>query len=155
MGVLMPQSLAKILVHIVFSTKNRTPWLRDEGIRKELHAYMTTVLQTMDSPALIVNGTEDHVHILCMLSRNHAIKKIVEEVKKAPSKWIKQKGDEFKDFYWQAGYGVFSVSESKADEVRRYIVNQEERHKRMTFQDEFRKICERHGVPIDERHVWD
>ena len=127
----------------------------DEGIRKDLHAYMATVLQTMDSPALIVNGVEDHVHILCLLSRNHAIKKVIEEVKTAPSKWIKQKSDEFKNFYWQAEYGVFSVSESKVDEVRQYIARQEEYHKRMTFQDEFRKICERHGVSIDERHVWD
>ena len=151
----MPQSLAKVLIHIVFSTKNRTPWLRDEGIRKELHAYMATVLQTMESPALIINGVKDHVHVLCLLSRKHAIKQIVEEVKKNSSKWIKTKGDDYKDFYWQAGYGVFSVSESNVDEVRRYIGNQEEHHKTMTFQDEFRKLCVRHGVAIDERYVWD
>jgi REP element-mobilizing transposase RayT len=151
----MPQSLAKVLIHIVFSTKNRTPWLQDEGTRKELHAYMATVLQTMESPALIINGVEDHVHILCLLSRKHAIRQIVEDVKKNSSKWIKTKGGVYKDFYWQAGYGVFSVSESKVDEARRYIGNQEEHHKTMTFQDEFRKLCVRHGVAIDERYVWD
>ena len=151
----MPQSLAKVLIHIVFCTKNRTPSLRNESYRKEVHAYMATVLQTMDSPALIINGVEDHVHILCLLSRNYSLKKVIEEVKKDPSKWIKTKGKEYKDFYWQAGYGVFSVSESKVDEVRQYIANQEEHHKKMTFQDEFRKIRERHGVPIDERYVWD
>lgn len=151
----MPQSLAKVLIHIVFSTKHRTPWLRDAQIREELYRYMATVLKTMDSPALIINGVEDHVHILCSLSRKFAIMKVIEEVKKDPSRWIKTKGDEFADFHWQGGYGAFSVSESKADEVRRYIANQETHHTRMTFQGEFRKLCQRHGVAIDERYVWD
>ena len=151
----MPQSLAKVAFHIIFSTKHRRPWLKDEAIRKELYAYMATILKSLESPAIIINGVEDHVHILCLLSRNYAIKKIVEEVKTEPSKWIKTKGSQYKDFYWQAGYGVFSVSESKIEEVREYIKNQEEHHRRMTFQEEFRRICERHEIEIDERYVWD
>ena len=151
----MPQSLAKVAFHIIFSTKHRRPWLKDEAIRKELYAYMATILKSLESPVIIINGVDDHVHILCLLSRNHAIKRIVEEVKTEPSKWIKKKGSQYGDFYWQAGYGVFSVSELKIDEVKTYIKNQEEHHRRMTFQEEFRRICARHGTDIDERDEWD
>src|SRR5262245_49545251 len=114
----MPQSLAKVVLHIVFSTKHRTPWLRHRGIRRQQYAYMASVLKDLESPALIINGFEDHVHILCLLSRNHPIKKVVEEAKTSTSKWIKTKGPTYQDFHWQAGYGVFSVSESKIPDVR-------------------------------------
>jgi len=96
----MPQTLAKVALHIIFSTKRRTPWLKDSGIRQGLCANMAGILKGCDSPAIVIGGTEDHVHILCLLSRNFAIKKIIEEVKKEPSKWIKNKGPEYKDFYW-------------------------------------------------------
>jgi putative transposase len=152
---MMPQSLAKVAIHIIFSTKRRTPWLKDAGIREALWAYMAGTLKGCESPAIVIGGAEDHVHILCLLSRNFAIKKIVEEVKKGPSKWIKGKGPEYRDFYWQSGYGVFSVSESKVPEVTQYIRNQEEHHKKMSFQDEFRAFCRRCGVIIDEGYAWD
>ncbi len=151
----MSQSLAKVILHIVFSTKNRHPWLQDEGVRKELYAYMATILKALDSPAILINGVEDHVHILCLLSRSYAIKKLLEEVKKEPSKWIKRKAPEYRDFFWQGGYGVFSVSESKLEEAKNYLLRQEEHHKTMTFQDEFRWLCRKHGIAIDERYVWD
>jgi putative transposase len=151
----MPQSLAKVVIHIVFSTKHRKPWLKDEAIRQELYAYMAKILKSLDSPAIIINGVEDHVHVLCLLSRNYAIKRILEELKTEPSKWIKKKGPQYGDFYWQGGYGVFSVSESKIQEVKTYIENQKEHHRRMTFQEEFRRMCQRHGIEIDERYVWD
>jgi putative transposase len=154
-GSVMPQSLAKVAIHIVYSTKHRTAWLKEEGIRRELYAYMATVLKAVESPAILIGGVEDHVHILCLLSRNYAIKKVVEEVKTEPSKWIKKKGAQYRDFHWQAGYGVFSVSESMIGQVKAYIEGQEEHHRRMTFQEEFRRMCARHGVEIDERYVWD
>jgi putative transposase len=151
----MPQSLAKVLLHIVFSTKNRAPMLRDSSIRTELHTYVAGVLQSIDCPAIIGGGVEDHVHILCLLSRTRTIAQLLEETKTATSKWIKSKGTAYKDFHWQNGYGVFSVSESKMDDVRRYIEKQDEHHRKMTFQDEFRELCRRHGIAIDERYAWD
>lgn len=135
----MPQSLARVALHITFSTKNRRPFLQDKAKRKELYAYMATILKSLDSPAIIINGVEDHLHVLCLLSRNYAIKTLLEELKKEPSKWLKQQGPQYR-FYWQAGYGVFSVSESNIAEVKKYIANQESRHKTMSFQDEFRQL---------------
>ena len=98
---------------------------------------------------------DDHVHALFVLSKNHPLKKIVEEVKKGSSKWAKIEGPKNADFYWQAGYAAFSVSQSNLDEVKKYIENQEEHHRRMTFQDELRALYNRHGIAFDERYVWD
>ena len=151
----MPQSLAKVLIHIVFSTKHRTPWLRDRDVRKELHRYMMGTLQSLECWPSALDGVEDHVHILCQLSRKIAIMDLVEELKTASSKWIKTQVVSYHDFHWQAGYGVFSVSESKRSDVIHYIQTQEEHHKRITYQDEYRALCERHGIEIDERYVWD
>ena len=151
----MPQSLAKVLIHMVWSTKHRTPWLKDQEVRKDLYAYMATVLRNMDSPALIINGVDDHVHVLCLLSRKFTMAQLFEAVKADSSKWIKSQGEAYHDFYWQGGYGVFSVSESNRDEVIKYIADQERHHQKMTYQEEFRKLCERHGIEIDERYVWD
>ena len=151
----MPQSLARVVVHIVFSTKNRRPWLEDKDIRNELQKYLAQTLITLECTGITVGGVADHVHILCNLSRKISMMKLLEELKTESSKFIKTKGKEYHDFYWQGGYGVFSVSESKVPEVRGYIDNQEEHHKRMTFQEEFRLLCERHGIEIDERYVWD
>ena len=117
---------------------------------------MATVLsENVDSPAILINGIEDHVHILCCLSRKFAIKNVVEKAKTETTKWIKRKSPMRRDFHWQNGYGVLSVSESKVAEVKRYIERQEMHHRRMTFQDEFREICRRHGLEPDERYVWD
>jgi REP element-mobilizing transposase RayT len=152
----MPQSLAKVLVHIVYSTKNRTPWLRDRGLRADLYAYAATILRdAVDSPALLINGVEDHVHLLCSLSRKFAIQDVVKECKTETTKWVKKQADALADFHWQAGYGIFSVSPSNIELVKSYIADQEEHHRRMTYQDEFRELCRRHGVEIDERYVWD
>ena len=152
----MSQSLAKVIVHIVYSTKNRVPWLKEPDIRSELCAYNATILKNdVDSPAIIINGVEDHIHILCLLSRKFAIMDVIKQSKTETSKWLKKKDPKFKDFHWQAGYGIFSVSESNVEELKIYIANQEEHHKRFSYQDEFREICRRHGVEIDERYVWD
>jgi putative transposase len=152
----MPQSLANVAVHFVFSTKDRKPWLRNAELRDELFAYMSTILRNnVDSPAIIVNGVEDHVHILCSLSRKFAIMKVVQEAKTETSKWLKRLSRETADFAWQGGYGAFSVSQSNIAKVRDYIQKQEEHHKRMTFQDELRELCRRHQIEIDERYIWD
>ena len=152
----MSQSLAKVLVHIVYSTKGRRPWLKDEEIRRQLYAYKATILRdNVDSPALIIGGVEDHIHALCLLSRNFAIKKVIEEAKTETTKWLKKQGPQYADFHWQSGYGIFSVSESNAEGVKRYIANQAEHHKQKLFQDEYRELCQRHGIEIDERYVWD
>jgi REP element-mobilizing transposase RayT len=150
----MSQALAKNLIHLIYSTKRRQPWLTRVH-RDRLFAYQAGVLKQWNSPAIVINGVDDHVHSLFVLSKNHALIKVVEEVKKASSKWMKADGPKNPDFFWQAGYAAFSVSQSNLDAVRRYIENQEEHHRRMTFQDELRAFCQRHEVEIDERYVWD
>ena len=151
----MPQSLARVVLHVVFSTKHRAPFLKDLEVRTRLHAYMAGVLQHIGCEPILINGVEDHVHILCNLSRTVTIAKLVEEVKTEPSKWLKQQSPACADFHWQGGYSSFSVSQSNVDAVRAYIAGQEEHHRKMSFQDELRVLCRKHGVEIDERYVWD
>jgi REP element-mobilizing transposase RayT len=152
----MPQSLAQIYIHLVFSTKNRTPWLRDVDLRDQLYAYMATILRdNVNSPALIINGVEDHLHALIRLSRRFAVMKVVQEAKTETSKWLKRQLPAGGDFAWQAGYGAFSVSASWVEEVKKYIQNQPQHHQRMSFQDEFRELCRRHGLELDEQYAWD
>jgi REP element-mobilizing transposase RayT len=150
----VPQSLVRNLIHLIWSTKNRAPLL-DRDIRPELHAYLAGICKNWDSPAISINSVEDHVHALVCLSKNHALCKLVEEIKRGSSKWIKTRGERFADFFWQNGYGAFSVSPSLMDTVERYIAGQEEHHRRVTFQDEFREFCRRHGLDLDERYAWD
>jgi REP element-mobilizing transposase RayT len=131
----MPQSFALNLVHLVFSTKGRQRFLTPE-INPELWAYQAVVLNELLSPAVVIGGHEDHVHILFRLSKSHTLIKVIEEVKKSSSKWLKTKGHAWTNFYWQGGYGAFSISPSNMARVRRYIEQQEKHHQRMSFQDE-------------------
>jgi REP element-mobilizing transposase RayT len=151
----MRQSLARVVLHVIFSTKNRVSFLKDQELRARLHAYMAGVLQAIRCEPILIGGVKDHVHILCNLSCTSTIAGLVEEAKKSPSKWMKEQGLAFTDFYWQGRYGVFSVSQSNVKQVRAYIATQEEHHREVSFQDEFRVLCKRHGVEIDERYVWD
>jgi len=121
----------------------------------DLYAYQAGIFKQWDSPAIIIGGIEDHVHTLFSLTKNHALKKIAEEVKKGSSKWMKTDGPKNKGFYWQNGYAAFSVSQSNASAVREYIQNQEEHHRTMIFQDELRALLDRHQIAYDERYVWD
>ena len=148
----MPQSLTHILVHLVFSTKNREPLISQQA-RPELFAYLGGTLNALDCPALAVGGVADHVHLLFVLSKNLGLSKVVEEVKKESSKWAKEKVHP--RFYWQGGYGAFSVSASNEAQVVAYIRNQEEHHREITFQDEIRRLMEKHGKEINEQHFWD
>jgi REP element-mobilizing transposase RayT len=150
----MPQSLSSILIHLIFSTKNREPFLRPES-DTELYPYLASIFKAMKSPALVINGTSDHLHTLCSLSRVVTIADLVEEVKTESSKWIKTKGSEFQNFHWQSGYGAFSVSQSQVASVKRYIGGQKEHHRRVSFQDEYRKFLKAYEVEYDERYVWD
>jgi len=150
----MSQSLVMNLIHLVYSTKHRQPWIPKDH-RVGLDAYQAGILKEWDSPAVVIVGVEDHVHVLFALSKNHALKKIVEEVKKGSSKWMKIDGPRNPDFHWQAGYAAFSVSQSNLGEVKWYIENQEEHHRKMTFQDELRALFRRHGIAFDERFVRD
>jgi REP element-mobilizing transposase RayT len=134
----MAQSLAKVLVHVIFSTKCRRAFIT-KGVREELCAYFVGIHRNLESPAISAGAVDDHVHILFSLSRNYAIKTIVEEVKKSSSKWIKTKDPALRTFAWQSGYGAFSVGQSAVAATKRYIAGQEEHHRRRTFQDEFRK----------------
>ena len=151
----MAQSLAQVYVHIVFSTKHRQNLLADAAIRREMHAYLASILKALESPALLVGGMGDHVHILCRLSRTVTLAKIVGEAKRGSSKWIKTKGGQYAGFQWQNGYGAFSVSYSQLAAVREYIAHQEQHHQRMTFQDELRALLVKHQIEFDEQYVWD
>ena len=150
----MPQSLAKLHIHLIFSTKNRQRLLSDD-IRPEFHAYSATVLANLNCPATIINSVEDHVHILFDLNRTVAVAKAVEDIKKSSSKWLKTRTPELSEFSWQAGYGAFSVSESQVLTVRRYIENQAEHHRTQTFQEEYIAFLEKHGIEHDTQYLWD
>ncbi len=150
----MSQSLAANWIHLIYSTKNREPFLRDE-IREKLWAYKAGVLKKLESPARIINGTADHAHLLFRLSKNYTLAKVVEEVKKGSSKWIKTCGPAYRGFHWQSGYAAFSVSKSNLNPVAKYIAEQEEHHRGRVFQDEYRAFLKRHGVEFDERYLWD
>ncbi len=148
----MPQSLACVLIHLVFSTKNRQPSIAAD-IRPALHAYLGGILETLGCFPLRVGGTADHVHVLFSLSRTRTIADAVEEAKKGSSKWMKQQGSA--DFWWQLGYGAFSVAQSQVPTVKRYIDNQEEHHRAYSYQDEIRQLLRRYQLSGDERYVWD
>jgi REP element-mobilizing transposase RayT len=151
----MPQSLARIVLHVVFSTKNRTPFLQDPTMRIRLHSYMAGGLQGHGCEPILINSVADHLHLLCNLSRTMTVAGLVEETKKASSKWMKEQAAKYHDFFWQSGYGAFSVSQSNVERVREYIAEQEVHHRKVSFQDEFRALCRKHRMEIDERYVWD
>jgi REP element-mobilizing transposase RayT len=151
----MPQSLAEIYVHIVFSTKNRQPFLQNRAFRDRTHGYLKGICDGQDSPSIRIGGVEDHVHILCRLGKTLDVSKLIRELKRESSKWIKAENQQLKDFYWQNGYGAFSVSPSHVPALKQYIAEQEEHHRKESFQDEFRRLCVKYGAAIDERYVWD
>jgi putative transposase len=151
----MSQSLAKILVHAVFSTKDRRPLLRDRNLREELHHYIGGILNQLECQPIIVGGVEDHVHLLCALSRTCQVSEMVKEVKRGSSLWLKTKSADLKDFAWQSGYGIFSIGFSQIETVRHYIAGQEEHHQNVSFQDEFLELLRRYEIAFDKRYVWD
>jgi putative transposase len=151
----MPQSLANLLVHIVFSTKERRALLQVADLRDEMHRYLAGISAKLECPAIIVGGSIDHVHLLASQSRTIALAEWVKELKRVSSLWAKEKSPQWDLFHWQAGYGAFSVSQSQAERVRKYIGSQEEHHRRLSFQDEFRLLLRKHNITFDEQYVWD
>lgn len=150
----MGQSLVKNYIHIVFSTKHREPTI-DTTIEKELHNYLGGICKNMDCQPIIVGGFTNHIHILCMLSKKVALVTLMEELKSHSSKWIKSKGQNYHSFYWQDGYGAFSVNPKETEVVVNYITNQKQHHQGKTFENEYRAFLKKYEVEYDERYVWD
>lgn len=148
----MPQSLASVYLHAVFSTKSRYPFLDDREHRLRVHAYIAEVSNRLDCPAIEVGGVGDHVHILARFSRTTKIADWIRETKRVSSGFVKET---IPSFSWQAGYGVFSVDPNRAVLIVEYIRSQEEHHRHLGFQDEFRRLMREHDLTWDERYVWD
>jgi putative transposase len=148
------QSLAKIYIHLIFSTKERERILLDE-IRPELHAYMGGTLKGLNCSAIEINTEPDHAHVFFLLSRTEALSDVVGHLKKSSNDWLREQGPQFAQFFWQAGFGAFSVSQSQVEDVRAYIRNQREHHRVRSFQEELRAFLKAYEVEYDERYLWD
>ena len=150
----MPQSLARILIHIIFSTKNREPWLT-ESLRPRVFAYLATLGRDQGCEVYRVGGVADHVHLAVELGRTITVADLVKTVKSLSSAWIKREGDRHAGFFWQTGYGAFSVGSSQLQTLTDYIDHQEEHHRTRSFQEEYREFLHKYAVEYDERYVWD
>jgi REP element-mobilizing transposase RayT len=151
----MPQSLSAVYLHLVFSTKDRRPFLRDKSTRDAIHSYLGSVSKQVDCAPILIGGVEDHVHVLARFGRSITQAEWVKELKRVSNIWLKERGPDYTDFAWQGGYAVFSVSQSNLEQVKQYIANQEEHHRKIGFQDELRALFRKHGIEWDEKYVWD
>jgi REP element-mobilizing transposase RayT len=151
----MPQSLSQVLLHLVFSTKGRAPYLQDNEVRSALHGYLVGACNNRGCPSIQTGGVADHVHILCRFSKTITIADLIRELKRESSKWIKEKYPTVGDFHWQSGYAAFSLSPVHVQPLVSYIQTQEEHHQKESFQDELRRVMRQCGVEWDERYVWD
>lgn len=150
----MPQSLVKILIHAVFSTKNRADLILPE-IENDLFGYMHGIVENNKSKLILANGTENHVHLLISLGKTLSISELIGDIKRDSSVWIKTQDSAFKNFHWQEGYGAFSVGQTQVNEVMKYIANQKEHHKKKSFENEMRGFYQKYEIDFDERYVWD
>ena len=151
----MSQSLAQIYLHVVFSTKHRVPYLQDPALRERTHGYLAGACHNLGSPSIIVGGVEDHVHVLCRLSKTLGASELVRELKRESSKWLKEQSAELASFYWQSGYGAFSISPGHLEKLKEYIANQEAHHKTETFQTDFLRLLALYQIEYDEKYLWD
>jgi putative transposase len=149
----MPQSLSKVIIHIIFSTKNREPWI-DLAIRPRMHAYLATICRDLGAQALRVDGVADHVHIVTTLPRTLSQAQMIEQIKKTSSKWIKIIEPRYRGFFWQRGYGAF-FGQREPTQCRAAIPADARRASSRTFQEEYRELLRRHGIEFDERYIWD
>jgi putative transposase len=149
----MSQSLSCVLIHLVFSTKDRVPVL-DFSVRLALNAYLATVSRNLGCECFRVGGAADHVHLAIRISRTITTARLVEDLKTSSSKWLKTQSTALTGFAWQGGYGAFSIGPASLEALTRYIDTQEEHHRTRTFQQEYRKLLERYGVDYDERYIW-
>ena len=153
--LVMPQSLSAVYIHLVFSTKDRRPLLRDKPTRDALHSYLGGVSKQLDCPPILIGGVEDHVHLLARFGRTITQAEWVKELKRVSNLWLKERGRDYADFEWQGGYADFSVSQSNLEPVKQYIAGQEEHHRKIGFQDELRALLRKHEIEWDEKYVWD
>ena len=151
----MPRSFSDVNLHVVFSTKDRRPLLLDPNLRVEVHRFLGGAAKTLDCRPILIGGVEDHVHILVSLGKSISQAELVKEIKRVSTSWIKERDLRLADFSWQGGYGAFSVDYTSIDRIRRYIANQEENHKVVSFQDEFRTLLKEHGIECEEKYIWD
>ena len=149
----MSQSLSKLYVHLIFHVKNNMCLIRQEE-EKELYAYIGSVIKLSKSILVCINGTEDHLHVLCIMSKNISLADLLEDIKRNSSRWIKSKNNHYQNFSWQGGYSGYSVSQSKVDVVGRYIQNQKEHHKHQTFKEEYVQFLRENGVDFNEEYLW-
>jgi len=149
----MSQSLVRLYIHIVFHINNKQLGILQKD-KKDLFAYIGSIIKDNESSPIIINGTTDHIHVFCVMSKNIALAKLVEEIKRHSSRWIKTKDRYYENFAWQGGYGCFSVSPSLYDKTKTYIKNQEEHHKQMTFHQEYIMFLERYGIEYNEKYLW-
>ncbi|MES2695485.1 MAG: IS200/IS605 family transposase [Verrucomicrobiota bacterium] len=150
----MPQSLGQILLHLVFSTKNREPVL-EASIHPELHAYIGGIVRHQNGDLLKAGSVADHIHLLLVHPRTISPADLVQDIKTSSSKWLKTVGPQYARFHWQSGYGIFSVSSSHRAAIESYLSAQAEHHRTVTFQEEYRQLLQKHGLAYDERYVWD
>ena len=149
----MSQSLSKLFIHIVYRVKTSSVKIREEE-KSALHAYIGAIIKNNNSIPIIINGMDDHIHILCVMSKNIALATLVREIKSGSSRWIKSVHPHYNNFAWQGGYGAFSVSASLHDRTKRYIEKQEEHHRATSFQKEYLKFLKKYNIEFDERFLW-
>ena len=149
----MSQSLSKLYIHLIFHIKNGSVKI-EKSVSNELYAYLGAIIKDNESIPILINGTEDHIHVLYVMSKNIALSKLVEEIKRHSSRWIKTKGEQYQQFAWQGGYGAFSVSSSLHDKTKHYIENQEVHHKKMTFKEEYLLFLKEYGIDYNEQYLW-
>lgn len=150
----MAQTLVSLLVHVVFSTKNRADMIPPE-IERDLFAFMAGILKNKESRLLAADGTANHVHLLISQSKNISLSLLIQELKKNTSKWIKAQNAKFKDFQWQDGYGAFSIGESNVAALKRYIAQQKEKHQKRSFESELIDFLKKYGIEYNEKYIWD
>jgi putative transposase len=150
----MPQSLSLVLVHVIFSTKDRAPFLQPM-IRPHLHAYLATVARNLDCECFLVGGVADHVHFAVGLSRTITIAKLVSQLKTSSTMWLKTQSPDLANFAWQRGYGIFSVGPSDLPALQHYISTQDQHHQKHSFEDELRAFLLKYDISFDERYLWD
>ena len=148
----MSQSFVQFYVHIVFHTKNNVKFIREENA-DDLYSYIGGILRNLKSIPLQIGGTSDHIHVLCTLPKTMSLADLVEEIKKSSSKWIKTKGTKLSNFYWQGGYGGFSVGHSQVGRVTQYIKNQKQHHTMVTYLDEYKKLLDEYGIEYEDRYL--
>lgn len=149
----MAGTFSKIYYHIVFSTKDRAQYLKNDS-KKDVYDYICGIIKDEGGFVYAIGGTADHIHLLCTLSTKKSLSEMLQRIKGHSSKWINLKFTGKERFKWQSGYGVFTVSHSQIDLVKQYILNQQTHHKKMTFEDEFKILLVKHNVEYNDEYIW-